>query len=120
MFNLKDGNKVGFFANDSIDSISKWKYDKSCFLFNLNQNKKYNKKKSSFFSFDYPTLCCKDNCGPSTSGLGCIENCKLNVISHSFEKIDSFFENGSQILPSKVGKTNYKVKETEVFQIIIE
>ena len=65
-------------------------------------------------------FCCLSNCGPSVNGLGCNENISLDYIFHSYEDIDICFENGSEVLPSSSEEKKYKVKETEIFQVIIE
>ena len=118
LFNLENGYKIGFFVNESFDSVSQWKKDDNCFLFNLNQNKKYKKKTGPEASHN--AFNSKEICGPSANYLGCNPNKKLYFIYHSTKKIDKCFENGSKILPSKSDcETEYKVKETEIFQIII-
>ena len=40
LFFLKMGEIVGFFANESIDSVSGWKKDPKCFIFNLSKKNK--------------------------------------------------------------------------------
>ena len=67
LFDLKCGNKIGYYVSDSIDSDSGWKKYEHTFLFNLNQNTKYKKKKDNKHSSFY----CKQNSGPSANGLGC-------------------------------------------------
>ena len=119
LFHIENGDKVGFYINESFESTSSWKYDNNCFIFNLNQNKKFMKIKRLYI-FDYPSICCLSNCGPSVNGLGCNENISLDYIFHSYENIDKCFENGSEILPSTSGEKKYKVKETEIFQVIIK
>ena len=119
LFHIENGDKVGFYINESFDTISSWKYDSNCFIFNLNQNKKFMKIKRLYI-FDYPSVCCLSNCGPSVNGLGCNENISLDYIFHSYENIDKCFENGSEILPSTSGEKKYKVKETEIFQVIFK
>jgi hypothetical protein len=117
IFHLEIGYIVGFFVNYSFDSTSQWKDDDDSFLFNLNQNKKYKKRtdihKSAFNS--------KAKCGPSANCLGCNTGETLNYIYHSVKNIDKAFENGSKILPSgsQQDEVEYKVKETEIFQITI-
>ena len=123
LFYLKNKQKIGFFVNGFFDSVSGWKKDKNSFLFNLNQNKiyqKYNENYSSFFS--------KDNCGPTANWLGCNEYKKLNYIYFSPKNIDNIYEKASNILPTNEGKISnkenneiqYEVIETEIFQIKIE
>ena len=111
------GEKIGFFVNSSFDSVSDWKEDNNCFLFNLNQNKKYKKN----LSYRTPAFCCQRNCGPSANGLGCNTNTKLNFLYHTKGRIDKYFENASKILPnnSKEVEIEYIVEDMEIFQIII-
>ena len=114
IFHLEIGYKIGFFVNYSFDSVSQWKEDENSFLFNLNQNKKYKKINSYGNKYAFNS---KTKCGPSANGLGCNSGVNLNFIYHSTKNIDKVFENGSEILPSKEGEIEYKVIETEIFQI---
>ena len=109
-------HKIGFFVNSSFDSISQWKKDPNCFLFNLNQNKKYKKINNN----SYSSFFCDKNCGPSANWLGCNPNVNLNYIFHGKNIIDNVFENGSMILPYKGNEVEYEVNEMEIFQIIID
>jgi hypothetical protein len=119
IFHLEMGYIVGFFVNLSFDSTSQWKEDDDSFLFNLNQNKKY-KKRTDIHSRAFNS---KLQCGPSANGLGCNSGETLNYIYHSVNYIDKAFVNGSKILPSNSqldeDQVEYKVKETEIFQITI-
>ena len=111
------GDKIGFFVNSSFDSVSQWKQDYNSFLFNLNQNKKYKKNNS----YNTMAFACMKDVGPSANGLGCNPNIGLNFIYYS-TNIDKYFENASQILPSKNKKEDeieYEVEDMEIFQIII-
>jgi len=113
LFHLKIGDKIGFYVDDSFDSISEWKKDIFNFMFNLTQNKKYSKT-----LFNRDSFCCKSNCGPSVNGLGCNPDVNLNFIYHSANVIDCLFINGANILPSGNIEKEYEVIETEIFQII--
>ena len=115
LFHLKMGEKIGFFIKDSYDSISGWKNEPNTFIFNLNQNQKYNK---NTFSIN-PTYYCISNCGPSANGLGCNPDVNLNYIYHSADVIDNIFINGTKLLPSENIEKEYEVIECEIFQIII-
>ena len=114
LFQLENEEKVGFYAHQSLDSYSEWKYDEQSFIFNLNKNKKFiQKTKCSFFN--------QSNCGPSANGLGCNPDIDLNFIYLS-DSIDSYYENGNEILPffpMKEAEIKLKVLEAEIFQIII-
>ena len=112
------GYKIGYFVNFSFDSVSEWKEDNNAFLFNLNQNKKYKKNTS----YSNPAFCCKKDCGPSASCLGCNTNIKLNFLYHTKAHIDRYYINASNILPSKDKKEDeveYEIEDMEIFQIII-
>ena len=116
LFLLKMGDIVGFFTNESIDSISGWKNDSKCFIFNLTKKIKCSKDDS----VDNTAFYCKDNCGPSANGLGCNSDENLNFIYHSANMINKTFNNNpADLLPSKGVETKYEVEETEVFQILI-
>ena len=117
LFHLKEGNKIGFFINDSFDISDKWKIDRNSFIFNLEQNKKY-KKKEGLLSIS-STFYCGDICGPNVNGLGCNDYQKLNIIFFSSILLGNVFENGSTILPSISIKKEYELNELEIFQIII-
>ena len=52
LFHIIDGNKVGYFGNQSLDSYSGWVTDDFCFIFNLNQGKKYKKLLNDTPSFN--------------------------------------------------------------------
>ena len=112
------GDKIGFFANSSFDSVSGWKSDPDCFLFNLNQNKKYKIKNYC----NYTAFICRKDVGPSASCLGCNPDIPLTYIYHSKIHIDKYFEDASKILPSQNNKeyeVKYEVEDMEIFQIII-
>ena len=118
LIHIKDiGYKVGYFVNSSFDSVSNWKKDDNSFLFNLNQNKKY-KKNTPHHT---PSFYCNKDCGPSASGFGCNPNKKLNFLYHTKASIDNFYENASNIIPSKEKKDEieYEIEDMEIFQIII-
>lgn len=115
LFQIKEGDKVGFFVNESFDSSSGWKNDKNTFIFNLNQNKQYKR----YDSQNPESFICEKNCGPSVNGFGCNPDKKLNVIYHSANAIDNFFYDGSKLLPTEDSEKEYEVSECEIFQIII-
>ena len=112
LFHLKEGNKIGFFVNDSFDSTSEWKKDNNCFIFNLNQNKKFQSKGeySGYFN--------SINCGPSANGLGCNPDVKLKYI-YIHPQISNNYEEGYTFFPyQSKEETEYEVIETEIFQVI--
>jgi uncharacterized coiled-coil protein SlyX len=115
LFNLKIGEKIGFFVDDSFDSKSKWKNVQNTFLFNLNQEQKYIRTDSTS-----NTLYCRKNCGPSINGFGCNPHKSINYIYHSADTIDSIFKNASKLLPSENVEKEYEVIECEIFQIVID
>ena len=119
LFYLKNGHKIGFFVNGFFDSVSQWKNDNNSFLFNLNQNKIFNKINNGTEAFNS-----KLKCGPSANGLGCNSGVKLNYIYLTIKNIDKYFKKASTILPREettfIPEIEYEVIETEIFQIIIE
>ena len=116
LFLLKMREIVGFFANESIDSISGRKKDSKCFIFNLTKKIKCTKDKC----INTLSFYCNNNCGPSANGLGCNDEEDLKFIYHTADKIDMAFNNSaSNILPSEGNEKKYEVEEAEVFQILI-
>ena len=117
LFHLKMGDIVGFMANESIDSTSKWVKDPKCFIFNLSKKIKCKKIQNHFYN--QLSFYCLDICGPSANGLGCNENESLKFIYHYANGIDNVFNNkASSLLPSDGVEKKYEVQETEIFQII--
>ena len=112
LFHLKMGDKIGFYVDDSFDSNSGWKKNIFNFMFNLNQNQKYNKT-----FFDKNSFFCQRNCGHSVNCLWCGPDVKFNFIYHSANAIDNSFINGSKLLPSENIEKEYEVAEIEIFQI---
>ena len=69
LFQIKDGDKIGFFTPSSWDSNTGKKNDMSTFLFNLCNNIKYEKTNSDVSIF------CKKDHGPYVYHLGCGISC---------------------------------------------
>ena len=116
LIHLREGYKIWFYISDSIDSSSGWKKDAKNFIFNLNQKERY--KKTYYNPLSYVN---KYNSGPSSNGLGCNENVKLNFIFYSGKYLDQCYENGSKVIPNQSddGEKKYEVTEMEIFQIKI-
>jgi len=112
LFHVNDGNIVGIYTPLSWDSKSIWKNDNDTFIFNLNKEKKYKKIKSDYSAY------CNNTCGPYTYGFG-YNNTKKKSILHG-DRINSYYDNGSDILPSNNQTKYYDLLETEVYKIIIE
>ena len=71
LYHANDGNKIGIYTPLILDNQNKgrWQNDKEKFIFNLNQNRKYEKinpKCSLYYGTNY---------GMYTSGIGNHENC---------------------------------------------
>ena len=113
LFHVNDGNIVGIYTPLSWDSMSGWKNDNDTFIFNLNKEKKYNKIKSDNSAY------CNSTYGPHAYGFGC-ENKNMKSIEHNDTAINSYYNNGSDILPSNNQTKYYDLLETEVYKIIIE
>ena len=113
LFHVNDGNIVGIYTPLSWDSKSGWKNDNDTFIFNLNKEQKYKKIKSDCSAYCYNTY------GPHTYGFGCNSSTKKSI-EHNASAINSYYDNGSDILPSNNQIKYYDLLETEVYKIIIE
>ena len=111
LYEMEDGNKIGFYTPLSWDSQSEFKSDLETFMFSLTKFQKYKKLTSSC------SIYCHYSCGPWTKGFGCdVESIKkLRIIN----VINSYFDGGINILQGiNSGWTVFNVKELEVFKII--
>ena len=113
LFHVNDGNIVGIYTPLSWNSTSQWKNDNDTFIFNLNKEKKYKKIKSDSSTY------CNNTYGPHAYGFGC-ESKNMKSIVHYADRINSYYNNGSDILPSNNQIKHYDLLETEVYKIIIE
>ena len=114
LFHINDGNKVGVYTPLSFDTTSIWKKDKETFIFNLNKNKRYKKLTNE------SSIYCRNDYGIYTESLGQWLYCgTMKKIVHLSNIIDSFYENGSEILPSNGEQKYYDLCELEVFKISI-
>ena len=113
LFHVKDGNIVGIYTPLSWDSNSNWKNDNDTFIFNLNKEKKYKKIISDHSAY------CNSTYGPYTYAFGCYSSAKKSIL-HNPAAINSYYNNGSDILPSNNQAKFYDLLETEVYKIIIE
>ena len=113
LFHVNDGNIVGIYTPLSWDSNSNWKNDNDTFIFNLNKEQKYKKIKSDCSAY------CNSTYGPYTADFGC-NSSTMNSIVHYSADINSYYDNGSDILPSNNQEKYYDLLETEVYKIIIE
>ena len=110
LFHTFDGNKVGFFTQLEWDSQSGWKHDMNTFLFSFNKNKKYDKINENY------SICCSNLLGPYAQGLGC--NYEMKRITHYSKSINSYFNKGYDIMPSRdIYEMHYDLLELEVFKI---
>ena len=113
LFHVNDGNIVGIYTPLSWDSMSGWKNDNDTFIFNLNKEQKYKKINS------YSSACCNNTYGPYTAQFGCHSSAKKSIV-HYADGINSYYDNGSDILPTNYQEKYYDLLETEVYKIIIE
>ena len=116
LYQVKDGSKVGIYTPLILGKnaiISEWKDDMDTFLFNLNQIKKYKKiniKSSLFYAGDH---------GMYTAEFGNGRSCQtMKRLVHYADYINSYYEKGSEILPSQGKQAYYDLLEVEVFQVI--
>ena len=130
LFHIKDdNNKVGIYTNLPWDCNSGWKKGSGTFLFNLNKNTKYKIRGNK------ESIGCLDNYGPYAKCFGCEKS--MNQIILYYKSINSYFENGNEILQYQNQNNNdfnyynnpyynnpvpnknetYDLKEVEVFEI---
>ena len=113
LFHANDGNKVGIYTSLSWDTNTNgWKEDKNTFIFNLNQNKKYQNIRIKY------SIYCDNTHGPYTDYFGNYKTMK-NLL-HDAANINNTYENGINILPSHGKKKYYDLVETEVFKILFK
>ena len=114
LFHVNDGNIVGIYTPLSWDSSNTWKDDMETFIFNLNKNQKYKKliKKSS--------ICCNSSYGPMTADFGCTIKIPVKSIKHCADRINQFYDKGSEILPSNNQEKVYNLIELEVYKITLQ
>ena len=85
------------------------------FIFNLNKYQKYKKLKAGY------SILCNSIWGLWTFEFGCrFLNGLLSSITHSANKINEYYDKGSEILPSNNLKKEYNLIEIEIYKIIIE
>ena len=114
LFETEDGNKGGIYTPLSWDSNSEWKNDKETFIFNLIKNEKYKKLISNY------SINCKKDFGPWIGCFGFYPTHQMRKIVHNGLGMNSYFDNGAEILPNNTGNIkNFNVKEIEIYKIII-
>jgi len=108
LFHIKDGNKVGIYTPLILDNKSNWKNDMNTFIFNLNKNQKFKKLKNDC------SLYCNSNYGIYTADFG---NDSIKAIKLYGNEINSYYENGLDILPNNRETKSYDLEEMEVYKI---
>ena len=113
LYQVKDGNKIGLYTPLILSNNKRgWQNDMETFLFNLNQNKKF-KKVNNYYSIFYAK-----ELGIYTSEFGNGSSCQtMRKLVHCAGGINSYYDNGSDILPSNGKDTYYDLLEVEVFKI---
>ena len=108
LFHIKDGNKVGIYTPLILDNKSSWKNDMNTFIFNLNKNQKFKKLRND------GSLYCNSNYGIYTADFG---NESIKAIKLYGNGINSYYENGLDILPNNRETKSYDLEEMEVYKI---
>jgi hypothetical protein len=112
LFKVNYENKVGIYTPLILDSKSGWKNDMNTFIFNLNKNKKYQKISNDC------SLYCNSSFGVYTVYFGnCSSNGTMKKIKHYGKDLNSYYENGRDILPSGSETKTYDLEEMEVYKI---
>lgn len=114
LFETDDNNIGGLYTPLSWDNHSTWKHDMESFMFNLNKNKKYKKLKNDHSIYSHESY------GPWSYSFGFYVRDQMNKIEHEGKSIDSFYENGSEILLNNTTTSKFfNVLDVEVFKIIV-
>ena len=113
LYHVKNGDKVGIYTPLILDKNKfGWQDNIDTFIFNLNQNKKYKiiKNDSSlYYNIQF---------GIYTAYFGNHLDCgNMRKLVYWPNYINSYYENGSEILPSKGEKAYYELLEVEVFKV---
>ncbi len=116
LFHVNDGNKVGLYTPLSMNNFSGWKdNDNETFIFNLNKNKKYKKLRKDC------SIICNKNYGVYSAYFGNSSDCKtMKKIKLYSNSINSYYENGSDILQNNNDTKFYDLIEVEIFKISME
>ena len=108
----------GFTPLNWDNELSDWKDDNDTFLFNLTNNKIYNKSKKN-----HSIYCGKDQ-GPWFAFIGFRETGKKNMSQGEFlyktKDSDIYFKDINTIIPHKKENRYFDVEEVEVYKIIFE
>ena len=113
LYQIKEGNIIGVYIPLILDKNKDgWQNDMDTFIFDLNQNIKYKKKKSS------RSLYYANNHGIYTGDFGNGSFCQsMKKLVYYPDNMSSYYDNGSKILPNKGNKTYYELLEFEVFKV---
>ena len=83
-------------------------------MFNLNKNQKYKKLQNGY------SVNCNNSYGPWTYNFGFYQSDQMRKIRHNGSSINSYYENGAEILPNNSEANKwFEVKEVEVYKIIV-
>ena len=104
--------KTGGYTPLSWDSNSDWKNDNDTFIFNLTNKKKFGKPNKN----NTDSIYCNYNYGPWFDNFGFerahnMKECKFQV--------GNTFLNANEIIPNENKNRYFKVKEVEVYKIVI-
>lgn len=110
--------RIGGYTSETWEGNNIYKKDNTAFIFSLNNNKIYNIKNNYF------AIYCNPNLGPCFCGQNspslCIPNfCDLNN-GQCCKKIDSNFDGYNFDYEINNDKKDFKIKEYEVIQVILE
>ena len=114
LYHVKNGNKIGIYTPLTLinQNNSYWQNDKETFIFNLNESKKYQKINSDCSLYYDPSH------GFYTAEFGNGTSCKsMKKVVHYANYINSYYEKGSEILPSNGKQAYYELVEVEVFKV---
>ena len=112
LFQVEEG-VGGIYTPLSWDTKSEKKIDSETFMFNLNKNEKYKRKKKN------SSICCSQSYGPWTFSFGFYKNEQMKKIEHGGNNINNAYDKGADILPNKSENSKYfDIIEVEIYKII--
>ena len=118
LIQTEDNLKIGGYTSETWEGNNICKKDNTTFIFSLNNNKTYSIKNNCL------AIYCDPNwgpcfCGKSSASLSVPNNCEVNN-GGCCKKLDSNFEGYNSDYEINNGKKNFKIKEYEVFQVIVQ
>ena len=110
LFDLIDGNKIGFYTPLYWESELQWKNDMDSFIFNLNKNQKHKKIRDLF------SIYCNSTSGPCAGDYACEGPYLEAIYKRNLSMFNNLYENEKEI---PITSNKIKLIDIEVFKLII-